>query len=372
MIFTAIAVTLAGVTAASVGLAVYTLVAGGSSHLVVDNKVLASMFAGTAMLLDVFKYMAWPKARQLKATGQPVIARLMVGYSMALACFSGWAVFDLIDNRLSGKHAGAVAVAEQRIQDLRMEQDFSRSRLIALEGDEARVVGQAQDLRLRGMATPALALEVEALGRIRADRAEERSRLDQVSQELTTLRATPRPTLPRWIAVLLAIGFAASLELVPVLIFLSGRQREPDRRLVPAPRTMPEPLKDGGFVEDGSKSEVKKLLEKPVPEPTHSQAPESRLPPSNPEPTFKKMLEPTSVVSQGGPTTGTLLPLSDEDQELLKTLLESVRGFEPGTPVPIKPFARSVSIGNPRAGEIFKAAEAVGVLVKTTRGYVSA
>lgn len=371
MIFTAIAVTLAGVTAASVGLAVYTLVAGGSSHLVVDNKVLATMFAGTAMLLDVFKYMAWPKARQLKATGQPVIARLMIGYSMALACFSGWAVFDLIDNRLSGKHAGAVAVAEQRIQDLHMEQDFSRSRLIALDGDEARVVGQAQDLRLRGMATPALSLEVEALGRIRADRAEERSRLDQVSKELTTLRATPRPTLPRWIAVLLAIGFAASLELVPVLIFLSGRQMEPDRPPVPTTRTVSEPLKDAGFVQETAKSEVRKLLEKPIPEPAPRQT-ESPEPLPEPEPTFKEVLEPTSVVSQEAPTAGTSLPLSDEDQELLRTLLESVRGFEPGTPVPIKPFARSVSIGNPRAGEIFKAAEAVGALVKTTRGYVAA
>ncbi len=364
MILTPIAVTLAGVTAASVGLAVYTLVEGGTSHLVVDNKVLATMFAGTAMLLDVFKYLAWPAARQLIAAGQTYVPRLMICYAIVIAAFSGWAVFDLLDNRLAGRLAGATAGAEQRLLDLSREKEFSIRRLESLEADEARVRSQASELRTRGMATPALALEAEALERIRSDRAAERARLDEVSSQASALVAEPAPTLPRWVAVLLALGFATSLELVPVLIFLSDKKEAALGGLVPTQLPDPEPLKDEGFAATQEQLKVEKLPEKPQPEPVSEPAKEAPHP-SSPEPTFTGMLEPGFMV----PDTP---PLSEEDQKLLEILLSSLDGLVPGTPVPIKPFARSVSIGNPRAGEIFKAAEAVGRLTKTTRGYVSA
>lgn len=70
------------------------------------------------------------------------------------------------------------------------------------------------------------------------------------------------------------------------------------------------------------------------------------------------------------PKTSETLP--DSNAEILKTLVTQAKTLAPGTPVRLKEFAKKSRIGNLRAGEIFRNAESLGVIKKTTIGYVTA
>ena len=56
------------------------------------------------------------------------------------------------------------------------------------------------------------------------------------------------------------------------------------------------------------------------------------------------------------------------DDELLQTLLDEIAQAGPGAPIVLREFVRSARIGNARAIQIFRAAEALGALRKTAGG----
>ncbi|MCY1536714.1 hypothetical protein D9M68_721820 [compost metagenome] len=65
-------------------------------------------------------------------------------------------------------------------------------------------------------------------------------------------------------------------------------------------------------------------------------------------------------------------PAQDDNAEILKTLLNQAATCPPGTPIKLKDFAKSARIGNVRATAIFRQAEQLGRIKKTTIGYVAA
>lgn len=309
VILPAIAVTLAGVTAASVGLAIV-------ERIPVPH--LAGMFATAGVALEAFKYMAWPKAAGLLEDGRKLLAGGMAASALALAGFSGWATYDRVAGALTlpppAETAGPLIAAAER-------------RLAQLEADRDRVVQQADAMRSRGMVTPALEFETSATRRL-----DERER--ELAKELRELRkslaeAPPRAEVPQWAIPAAGLGFAIALELVPVLIFCSMRRR----------RKSAEPL-----------------------EPLELQ---TVAPPADLGEPAEVLVEPCQE-AQVEPA-----PAQDDDQ-LLERLLAYVGSLEPGTPVPQKEFARTVQANNARVVRAFTAAAERGVIIKSKRGYVAA
>ena len=84
-VLTAIALGLSSVTIVSVGLAMFALI---------EDRQLAALFAFAAILLDVFKYLAWPTALQLAGDGRRASASLMIACALVLAGVSAWATFS--------------------------------------------------------------------------------------------------------------------------------------------------------------------------------------------------------------------------------------------------------------------------------------
>lgn len=104
-----IAVALSSVTALSVGMAMSTLIA---------DPLLAAVFATAAVLLDFYKYLAWPIALGMLAAGKRAYAVLMIISALMLAAVSAWATYDrLLTSIVSGQTRYA-AVTEQRMVDL--------------------------------------------------------------------------------------------------------------------------------------------------------------------------------------------------------------------------------------------------------------
>lgn len=341
---TGIAVALSGATAASVGMAIY--------HLIPD-KLLGGMFAGAAVLLDVYKYLSWPAADRLAEQGRGVLAALMITCAVVLAVVSGWATYDRLQGSL------AAAEAPDGLED---ELARARQRVANLDAEVAAVRRQAEYLRSRGMATPALSLEGQALDRLDGLRAEAQGRVDQAAEGIAA--RPPRAALAPAVAMLLCLGFALALELVPVLIFLGVRRRAS----VPASEPVPEPLyaagSEAGAAVEVVTPELPQLPPEPAPEPVQNQAP---------KPTEEHLREPPPVEI----LEPVLVPAPEpaahaDDEDLLQKLLDEVAGVEPGTSMPIKKFARAAGIGNSKAGDIFQAAADRGVITKTTRGYVAA
>lgn len=232
-VLTSIAMGLSSVTIISVGLAMFALI---------EDRQLAALFALAAVLLDVFKYLAWPTALQLASDGRRACAGLMVPCALVLAGVSAWATFDRMMSSIIGSRAQQQAVQQQRIADLEQARAADLQLTTQLADEAASIRAQAEAMRARGMVSRALELATTALPRIAAQRDQARQRLDAASLELTQLRATaPKAAgLPIELATLLCIGFALALEVVPALI-LSAVRRQPAQvadlgKPAPAPR----------------------------------------------------------------------------------------------------------------------------------------
>ncbi|MBV2132003.1 hypothetical protein KRX52_04220 [Pseudomonas sp. MAP12] len=231
---TAIALGLSSVTVVSVGLAMFALIEDGQ---------LAALFAVAAVLLDVFKYLAWPTALQLAGDGRSACAAMMIACALVLAGVSGWATYDRMMSSIIGSRAQQQAVQQQRIADLEQARAADLQLSAQLTAEASSIRAQAEAMRSRGMFTRALELESRALPRIAEQRDQARQRLDATSRELTELRAAaPKAAgLPLELATLLCIGFALALEVVPALI-LSAVRRQPVQQVAelgkpgPAPR----------------------------------------------------------------------------------------------------------------------------------------
>ena len=206
-----IAVALSSVTALSVGMAMSTLIA---------DPLLAAVFATAAVLLDFYKYLAWPIALGMLAAGKRAYAVLMIISALMLAAVSAWATYDrLLTSIVSGQTRYA-AVTEQRMVDLQAVRSEGLRQLDSLDKDARSIGDQARQLRERGIVSKAQELESSALGRIDGQREQVLQRLDRASVELTELRARPTASvgLPELLAILLCAGFAIALEAVPALI----------------------------------------------------------------------------------------------------------------------------------------------------------
>lgn len=207
---------LAGVTATSVAMAIAALI---------DNAVLAVLFASAAVVLDLFKYAAWPLALMLLSARRTLAALLMMASALALGAVSGWATYDRLMTSIITSQAEHQARFEQRQTDLLELRQADAARIQQLDAEAAAVHHQANALRERGMVSRALELESAALARIDTQRNAAQVRRDNASQELTALLSQPAKAagLPQQLATLLCLGFALALEVVPALILSALR-----------------------------------------------------------------------------------------------------------------------------------------------------
>lgn len=315
-----IAVALSSVTALSVGMAMSTLIA---------DPLLAAVFATAAVLLDFYKYLAWPIALGMLAAGKRAYAVLMIISALMLAAVSAWATYDrLLTSIVSGQTRYA-AVTEQRMVDLQAVRSDGLRQLDSLDKDARSIGDQARQLRERGIVSKAQELESSALGRIDGQREQVLQRLDRASVELTELRARPAASvgLPELLAILLCAGFAIALEAVPALI--------------------------------GSALRVGSLSAPPLPETMVSTTPAT--------------VTATATTAPENPASGEQQDLfGSPDGALMQTLLDITRTVAPGTPISLRDFTAAARVGNRRAMKLFRAALDLGELRKTTAGYVTA
>lgn len=316
----AIAVALSSVTALSVGMAMSTLIA---------DPLLAAVFATAAVLLDFYKYLAWPIALGMLAAGKRAYAVLMIISALILAAVSAWATYDRLLTSIVSGQARYAAVTEQRMVDLQAVRSDGLGQLDSLDKDARSIGDQARQLRERGIVSKAQELESSALGRIDGQREQVLQRLDRASVELTELRARPTASvgLSELLAILLCAGFAIALEAVPALI--------------------------------GSALRVGSLSEPSLPETVASTTPAT--------------VTATVTTAPEQPAAGEQQDLfGSPDGALMKALLDITRTTAPGTPISLRDFTTVARVGNRRAMKLFRAALDLGELRKTTAGYVTA
>jgi hypothetical protein len=303
-----IAFMLSSVTAISVALAIYALI---------DDKRLALLFALAAVLLDVFKYLAWPVAVRLLRGSMSV---LMIACALMLSTVSGWATYDRLISSINMSKATHEAMSGGRLESLKLLAQKDSSLISQLEREVSVATIQANDLRARGMVSKALEMEESVSTRTSKQRQEALERINAASLEIAQIESSvaKAANLPALLAQLLCVGFAMSLEIVPALI-LSGIRN--------------------------TKSNEKAVI--------HSEPP---------------VLETQEAALETPKTEETLF---DSNVEILNALVDQAKNSPPGTPIKLKDFAKTCRIGNLRAGEIFRNAEKIGVIKKTTIGYVS-
>ncbi len=314
----AIAFLLSSVTAISVALAMYALI---------EDKNLALLFASAAVLLDIFKYLAWPVAIRLL---RGVSAVLTIACALMLSGVSGWATYDRLMTSISVSKASHEVMTTERVSALTTLAQKD-SALISQLDKEISVAGvQATDLRARGMVSKALELEESVGSRAAAQRAQAIARINAGSLEIAHIKSgvAKASSLPPLLAQFLCLGFAMALEIVPALILAGVRSSGRSSAGVVASCAIETPSCD-------ETSQIDK----------ESGSPETQK-------------------------TSETLP--DSNAEILKTLVVHAKTLAPGTPVKLKEFAKNSRIGNLRAGEIFRNAENLGVIRKTTIGYVTA
>lgn len=302
---------LAGVTATSVALAIAALI---------QDALLAILFASAAVVLDLFKYIAWPFALGLLEMRRTVCALLMMACALALGGVSAWASYDRLMTSIVTSRAEQQARLEQRRTDLVEQRDADAARIQQLDGEAVATRQQADSLRERGMVTRALELETATMTRIDSERERAQVRRDSASQELTALLAQPAKAagLPLKLATLLCLGFAAALEIVPALILSA-------LRLAPAAKRAP----------------VAVTAKQKQPEERGEEHAESG---------------PETAGSEGLP------PL----------LQQLIARTERGTKVAVRQVAKELRIGSSKATKLMQQAAEVGVLHKTPGGYVAA
>lgn len=313
----AIAFLLSSVTAISVALAMYALI---------DDKRLALLFAGAAVLLDIFKYLAWPVAiRVLRGTS----AVLTIGCALMLSVVSGWATYDRLMTSISVSKATHEAMTTERVAALASMAQKDSALISQLDKEISDAAAQANDLRARGMVSRALELEESVGTRTATQRAQALARINAGSLEIAHIKSAvaKASSLPPLFAQFLCLGFAMALEVVPALILAGVRSsvRHDRHDVVSAASETPS------FDTASQPDRESEMLETPK--------------------------------------TAETLP--DSNAEILKILVAQTKTLAPGSPVKLKEFAKNSRIGNLRAGTIFREAESLGVIKKTTIGYVA-
>src|SRR5690606_25253377 len=117
----------------------------------IEDRLLAGLFAGAAVVLDVVKYLAWPLALALLTMGRRVSAVLMMICALILGGVSGWATYDRLMSSILTGQAQHTAIQEQRITDLEAARRLDIERLSSLDAEARSSLEQAADMRGRGM-----------------------------------------------------------------------------------------------------------------------------------------------------------------------------------------------------------------------------
>lgn len=316
----AIAFLLSSVTAISVALAMYALI---------EDKNLALLFASAAVLLDVFKYLAWPVAiRVLRGTSSV----LTIACALMLSGVSGWATYDRLMTSISVSKATHEVMTTDRVSALIAMAQKDSALISQLDKEISDAGAQANDLRARGMVSKALELEESVGSRAASQRAQALARMNAGSLEIAHIKSgvAKASSLPPLLAQFLCLGFAMALEIVPALI-LAG-------------------LRSSGRSSAGVVAYCD--IETPAP--------------------VIEVVDSPRGVTETPETPKNSETLLDSNAEILKTLVVRAKTLAPGTPVKLKEFAKTSRIGNLRAGKIFRKAETLGVIKRTTIGYVTA
>ncbi|MDR7024256.1 hypothetical protein [Pseudomonas peli] len=297
---------LAGVTATSVALAIAELI---------DNTLLAVLFASAAVVLDLFKYIAWPLALGLLAIRRTISALLMMACALALGGVSGWASYDRLMSSIITSRAEHQARFGLRQPDLLELREAEATRIQQLDAEAIAVNHQANSLRERGMVTRALELESAALARLDTQRSAAQARRDKAMQELTAMRSHPAKAagLPLQLATLLCLGFAIALEVVPALILAALRPTQAQERAPVAVTAKQERQQE--------QAETK-------------------------------------------PETA--------DDDIPAELMQLIANTERGTKVAVRQVAKVLRIGSDKATKLMQKAAETGLLSKTAAGYVAA
>ncbi len=205
---------LSSLTVVTICLAVYALV---------DDKRLALLYAAAFAVLDLVKYLLWPTAREAVTSGRRWSAAALLGAASVLAIGSGLATAERFTSALQARTAQQQA-HDQRHADLLATRAAAERELTQLVAEAEAVRSEANALRARDIATPALALENAGMARIDAQRSAARERLDSTNRELAELQAQALPVaLPAELAPLLGIGLALALEIIPALLLTIAR-----------------------------------------------------------------------------------------------------------------------------------------------------
>lgn len=312
---------LACVTAVSVSIGVYALV---------ENKGFALLFAFAAVLLDLFKCLAWsvlPKLRSILTIGGIAISAVI------LSVVSGWATYDRLMTSILDSQSQVKALSEQRVSFLESRVVSDTALITRLDSEAESVRKQAAGLRSTGVVSKALSYEESSHARISKERDSAIERMNQDSSEIARIQSVngKASSISPEFSTLLCLGFSLALEIVPALILISLRDLSKTR--------VSDNFSPAQFMQNS--------------QPEHS--PETPVFPQSGD------LRETQKTVETAPLT---------NDEFLVSLLKDLSVMETGTPVPLKDFAKNNRIGNVRAGVVFKAAVAEGRLRKTTVGYV--
>lgn len=309
-VYACLAIGLAMVTAVSVALTIFSLI---------DDPMLAVLFSGAAVFLDIFKYLGWPLAMRLISQKRLPYAGSVLICVVTLGMVSGWSTYDRLMSSIEVSQAKQSALAGGRIEHLSALIKKDSNFIEELDEAQQKLSVEASELRARGIVTKAQELEVASLSRIDKQRAAAMERIKSNSLEVAEIRSliSKASSVPMLVAALLCAGFALSLELVPALIF--------------------------SFIHNLSEERCKTEIPQNLNVQNRSE-PDDSIPPID------------GAVNEG----------------LLDTLLRHAASVPAQTKIKVKDFAAQNHVGNLKACAVFKEAEMLGAVKKTRLGYLTA
>ena len=308
-----LAFALSSVTAVSVAMTIFSLI---------DDPILAIIFAGAAVLLDIFKYLGWHLAVRLLDQQRFFFTSAICACVVTLGAVSGWSTYDRLMGSITASQSKQAALAGGRIDHLKALIKKDSDFIEALGETEKKSRSETSDLRIKGMVTKAQELESALLERVDTQRQAAMERIKSSSLEIAEIRSSnvKAASIPTILAILLCAGFALSLELVPALIL----------SILPS-------HKHGVNQIDKTSSLCNKA---------HGEV-------------------DTHVVS----TDQTLELVSQSNT--LSILLKRASSLPLYSHIKVKEFAIENRIGNIKACAAFKEAEALGAIRKTRLGYLT-
>ena len=305
-----LAFALSSVTAVSVAMTIFSLI---------DDPILAIIFAGAAVLLDIFKYLGWPLAVRLLDQQRFFFTSAICSCVITLGAVSGWSTYDRLMGSITASQSKQAALAGGRIDHLtaliKKDSDFIET----LGKTEKKSRSESSDLRIKGMVTKAQELESALLERVDTQRQAAMERINSSSLEIAQIQSSnvKVASIPTILAILLCAGFALSLELVPALLL--------------------------------------SVLHSPKPEIDQ----------------FEEIVDPSTLADHQSHSTSVSTGLVPNNS-LLDALLLQASSLPSQSNIKVKDFASANRIGNLKACLVFKEAEALGAIRKTRRGYLTA